>query len=162
MCIKQKVMIFLVFMVNLFLAFGQVAFIFIFFHYRYCLQKKYSRWILTDLNFNYLKYHFIILFCVFFLIFPIKPAAAENTFQSLIPTNNSFDPILIGTANMAAWWMPEPFSVYVSGNYAYITNSGNSTLEVFDVSDPTVPKNISMVGTDWFPICVHYMVITHI
>jgi prepilin-type N-terminal cleavage/methylation domain-containing protein len=54
-----------------------------------------------------------------------------------------------------------PNSVFISGNYAYITNSGNNSLEIVDISNPASPVHKSILynndgGTQLlYPSCVY-------
>ena len=41
--------------------------------------------------------------------------------------------------------MDQPSSVYVSGNYAYVTSKVDNALEIVDVSTPTTPVHVGSI-----------------
>jgi hypothetical protein len=53
-----------------------------------------------------------------------------NGILQVFDVTYSTNPVLVGTAVTG----PTPTNVYTSGNYAYVVNSGNNSLQIFDVS----------------------------
>ena len=64
---------------------------------------------------------------------------------------NPNNPQLVGSANTGS----NPFSVYVSGRYAYMVNLGSYTLQIFDVSNPTSPQSVGSANTGTNPRSVY-------
>jgi hypothetical protein len=58
-------------------------------------------------------------------------------------------PTAIGTISTGSG--STPWSDYVQGNYAYVTDNGNSTLQVIDISNPANPVIVGSVGTGSYP-----------
>ncbi|MBP6888067.1 MAG: hypothetical protein KBC21_00005 [Candidatus Pacebacteria bacterium] len=48
-----------------------------------------------------------------------------------------------------------PYSIAVSGNYAYVTNSGSSTMSVLDISNPALPALLASVQVGSSPVSVY-------
>lgn len=66
--------------------------------------------------------------------------------QELLPAEND---MLQSRGSIATG--NQPFSVAVSGTYAYVVNETSNTLQVFNVSDPASPFSVSSVATGTAP-----------
>ena len=68
-------------------------------------------------------------------------APAGSGFMQILDISNPISPVLKGTINDddGGASISNPQSVFVSGDYAYITSRGDNTLEIIDVSVPTAP-----------------------
>jgi YVTN family beta-propeller protein len=67
--------------------------------------------------------------------------------------------VIIGNSNISqvstASVGSAPYSVYVSGRYAYVANSGSNSLSVIDISNPTAPVQIATTSVGSTPRSVY-------
>jgi len=64
---------------------------------------------------------------------------------------NVSDPTTTAAAVGTAAAGTTPVGLVIQGHYAYVTNSGTNTLQVFDISNPTSPASIGTVATNAGP-----------
>ena len=48
-----------------------------------------------------------------------------------------------------------PFSIFVSGRYAYVTNQSDNTISVVDISNPSAPRQIATTSVGVLPIGIY-------
>jgi hypothetical protein len=61
----------------------------------------------------------------------------------------------VATGSVTTGASSQPQSVYVSGNYAYVADTGGNNLQIFNISNPSSPVSISSVPTGSAPISVY-------
>jgi hypothetical protein len=75
----------------------------------------------------------------------------SNTIAPLtVPPNQP--PAAVGSVSLGG--NSSPAFVVVAGNYAYVVNAGSNTLQVFDVSNPSLPASVGIATTGPGPQCV--------
>jgi hypothetical protein len=80
-------------------------------------------------------------------VYVVTGTSADTTDALQVFDISTSTPILAGTLTLAGG-TASPSAVYVSGRYAYITNTANDTLEIVDVSNPNSPVSRSTITTD--------------
>ncbi|MDD5547504.1 MAG: hypothetical protein PHN74_01195 [Candidatus Pacebacteria bacterium] len=85
--------------------------------------------------------------------------SVDRTLQ-IFDVSNPSAPISKGTATTIGASQDRPQNLYVQGKYAYLAVDHNygsepGTIQIFDVSNPTAPTNISMVTAGDIPVSVY-------
>jgi hypothetical protein len=86
---------------------------------------------------------------------PPPPAPAPASMPTLTPTEiqtpiagtTALNPIIAGLIETGI----NPSAIAISGTYAFVTNSENNTLEIYDCSNPKKPVLIATIATDANP-----------
>jgi YVTN family beta-propeller protein len=78
---------------------------------------------------------------------PTQKLSVVGNISNIIDSNTSMS--VIATTSVGSSPSSSPFSVFVSGRYAYVANNASNTMSVIDISNPATPVQIATtsVGT---------------